>query len=120
MRPLAPITLEIVVLLLGIFLICAECVVRREDKRWMATTSIFVLAVVFAWSVLHHRQHRRSDLFNSFYSADAKALFFKRIALLTTMVVLGHGDRVSRCAVELHPRRRARRRNRVNSTRCPS
>ena len=87
MRPLAPITLEIVVLLLGIFLICAECLVRREDKRWMATTSIFVLAVVFAWSFFT-TGNTGVDLFNSFYSADAKALFFKRIALLTTMVVL--------------------------------
>jgi NADH-quinone oxidoreductase subunit N len=87
MTPLAPITLEIAVLLLAIFLLCAECFVREENKRWMATTAIFVLAIVFAWSFFT-TGNAAIDPGTSFYSADATALFFKRIALLTTIVVL--------------------------------
>ncbi len=87
MAPLAPITLEIVVLLLGIFLLLAESFTRGDDRRWMATTSIFVLAVVFAWSFFT-TGNAFIDPRNSFYSADASALFFKRLALLTTIVVL--------------------------------
>jgi len=87
MAPLAPITLEIVVLLLGVFLLLAESFSRGEDKRWMATTTIFVLAVVFAWSFFT-RGNAGVNLETAFYSADPTALFFKRLALLTTMVVM--------------------------------
>ncbi len=87
MKPLAPIALEVVVLLLGLGLLCAECFSRRENKRWMATTSIFVLTVVFAWSFFTTGNHG-IDPTHAFYSADATALFFKRIALLTTIVFL--------------------------------
>jgi len=87
MSPLAPITLEVVVLLLGVFLLFAECFSRRDSKRWMATTSIFVLAIVFAWTFFT-TGNRGVNLVNAFYSADATALFFKRIALLTTIVYL--------------------------------
>jgi NADH-quinone oxidoreductase subunit N len=87
MRPLAPITLEIVVLLLGLVLLFAESFSRRENKRWMATTSIFVLGVVFAWTFFTMGNYG-IDPANAFYSADATALFFKRVALLTTIIYL--------------------------------
>ncbi len=88
MPPLfAPITLEVVVLLLGIFLLFAESFSKGEDKSWMAKLSIYILAIVFAWSFFTTGD-TGVDLTKSFYTADATALFFKRIALLTTMVVL--------------------------------
>src|ERR1700712_3826216 len=84
--PLSPITLEVIVLLLGIFLLLAESFSRSEDKSWMARLSIFVLGIVFAWS-FHTCGNAGVDLTKAFYSADATALFFKRLALLTTIVV---------------------------------
>src|SRR6188768_3169274 len=84
---LSPITLEVVVLLLGIFLLFAEAFSKGESKSWMAKVAIYVLTVVFAWTFFT-RGDAGVDLAKSFYSADATALFFKRIALLTTMVVL--------------------------------
>lgn len=88
MQPLfAPITLEVIVLVLGFFLLFAEAFSKGEDKSWMAKVSIYVLAVVFAWTFFT-KGDAGVDLTKSFYTADATALFFKRIALLTTMVVL--------------------------------
>jgi hypothetical protein len=88
MPPLfSPITLEVVVLLLGFFLLFAESFSKGEDKSWMAKLSIYILAIVFAWSFFTTGD-TGVDLTKSFYTADATALFFKRIALLTTMVVL--------------------------------
>ena len=84
---LSPITLEVVVLLLGFFLLFAEAFSKGESKSWMAKVAIYVLAIVFAWTFFT-RGDAGVDLAKSFYSADATALFFKRIALLTTMVVL--------------------------------
>src|SRR5687767_14808834 len=84
---LAPLTLEIVVLLLGIFLLLADAFTKAGDRSWMAKLAIYILAIVFAWSFFTTGNAGR-ELENSFYTADATALFFKRIALLTTMVVL--------------------------------
>lgn len=84
---LAPITLEVIVIVLGIFLLLAESFTKGEDKSWMAHYSIFILGIVFAWSFFT-TGNAGVDLPNAFYSADPSALFFKRIALLTTMIVL--------------------------------
>jgi NADH-quinone oxidoreductase subunit N len=83
----SPITLEVIVLSLGFFLLFAEAFSKGEDKSWMAKLSIYVLAVVFAWSFFT-KGDSGVDLSKAFYTADATALFFKRIALATTMVVL--------------------------------
>jgi len=53
----------------------------------MARLAIYILAVVFAWSFFT-RGDAGVELDKAFYTADAIALFFKRIALLTTMAVL--------------------------------
>jgi NADH-quinone oxidoreductase subunit N len=88
MPPLfAPITLEVIVLLLGFFLLFAEAFSNGGEKSWMPKVSIYILAIVFAWTFFT-KGDVGVDLAKSFYSADATALFFKRIALLTTMVVL--------------------------------
>jgi len=90
MHPIAPITLEIIVLILGVFLLLAESFSKDGNKNWMPETAIFVLAWVFAFSFF--TPGNPSPLpetgFWHFYSADPTALFFKRIALLTTIVVL--------------------------------
>ncbi len=90
MQPLAPLTLEIIVLILGIYLLLAESFSKDTDKNWMAFSSIFVLFWVFAFSFFTtgNPPEGHATGFWSFYSADPAALFFKRIALLTTIVVL--------------------------------
>ncbi len=85
--PLSPLTLEVVVLILGIFLLLAESFSRSENKDWMARFSIFILSVVFIWSFFT-TGNEGVDLTHAFYSADDLALFFKRLSLLTTIVVL--------------------------------
>ena len=84
----SPIVLEIIVLGLGLLLLFVESFSRGPDKSWMARLSIAVLAVVFAFSFFTSGNEGVGDLAKSFYSADPSALFFKRLALLTTIVVL--------------------------------
>ncbi|MDQ3622718.1 MAG: NADH-quinone oxidoreductase subunit N [Verrucomicrobiota bacterium] len=99
--PLPPIALEVAVLLLGVFLLLAESFSKSEDKTWIAKLSICVLTVVFAFSffttgnpapavpeISQGPASMQPPGFWSFYSADPIAHFFKRIALLTTIVVL--------------------------------
>jgi NADH-quinone oxidoreductase subunit N len=84
---LAPISLEVIVLLLGFFLLFAEAFAKDGDRSWMPKVGAYVLTIVFAWSFFT-RGDVGVDLTKAFYTADATALFFKRIALLTTIVVL--------------------------------
>jgi NADH-quinone oxidoreductase subunit N len=83
----SPITLEVIVLVLGFFLIFAEAFTKDENKGWMAKFAIYVLGIVFCWTFFTSG-NGGVDLEKTFYSADATALFFKRIALATTMVIL--------------------------------
>jgi NADH-quinone oxidoreductase subunit N len=79
------ISLEITVLILGIVMLLAESFSRSEDKRGLAHLAIAILAALVGFSFF-----ARADVGDlaPFYVADATALFFKRIALLTTIVVL--------------------------------
>ena len=90
---LPPIALEIVVLVLGIFLLLAESFSKDGDKSWLAKVAIYVLAIVFAWTFFTtgNPPGAPGPGFWNFYSADTIAMFFKRIALLTTIVVLVMG-----------------------------
>src|SRR5436190_14709182 len=85
--PLTPITLEIAVLLLGFFLLFAEAFKKPGDKTWMAHLSIYILSIIFAFTFFT-KGNAGVELDHAFYTADATALFFKRIALLTTIVML--------------------------------
>lgn len=90
---LHPLTLEIIVVVLGLLLLLAESFSKNEDKSWLAKLSIAVLGVVFAWTFFtapNPHPIPPGTLWN-FYSADAIAMFFKRLALLTTMIVLVMG-----------------------------
>lgn len=84
---LSPLTLEVTVLLLGFFLLFIEAFSKSEDKKWMPKFAVYVLAIVFAWSFFT-TGNAGVDLSKSFYSADPTAMFFKRIAIATTMIVL--------------------------------
>src|SRR6185369_6387636 len=87
MAHLAPRSLEVIVLMLGMFLLLAEAFSKGSDKSWMAKLSIYVLSIVLAWTFFTSG-NAGVNLETSFYTADTTALFFKRIALLTTIIVL--------------------------------
>jgi len=82
---ISSISLEITVLLLGIFLLLSESFSKTDDKRGLAKTAIAILFALIGFSFF-----ARADVGDlaPFYVADATALFFKRIALLTTVIVL--------------------------------
>ena len=80
-------SLEITVLLLGILLLLVESFSKSDDKRGLAKTAIIILTALVGFSFFA-KGNGDTDLATVFYSADATALFFKRIALVTTIVVL--------------------------------
>jgi len=85
-----PITLEILVLILGFILLLAESFSSSTSKRGLAYIAIFCLSWVFALSFF--TQNAPSPIppgsYWNFYSADGVSMVFKRIALLTTIGVL--------------------------------
>src|SRR5437899_2123116 len=81
--------LEAATLVLGIIVLLVEAFAERLDKRIFGYVGIAGLLAIFAatffvapQSIIDH-----APLWN-FYSADTLAIFFKRIALVTTAVVL--------------------------------
>src|SRR5437764_1366468 len=86
-----PISLEITVLILGLFLLMFEAFANEADKTFVAWLALIGLAFVFVLTffVGAPTAGPQSDApLWQFYKADFTALFFKRFALLTTMVVL--------------------------------
>jgi NADH-quinone oxidoreductase subunit N len=85
----API-LEVEVLVIGLFVLMVEAFFERIDKRTLAFAAIFGLAAVLAASFF--LAPAPTDVattgFWSFYTADPLAIFFKRFALVTTILVL--------------------------------
>ena len=83
-------TLEIEVLVLGLFVLMIEAFFDKIDKRTLAFTAIFGLAAVLAGSffVAPAPPDIATTGFWSFYTADPLAIFFKRFALVTTILVL--------------------------------
>ncbi len=83
-------TLEIEVLVLGLFVLMVEAFFGRIDKRTLAYAGIFGLAAVLAASffLAPSPPDVATTGFWSFYTADALAIFFKRFALVTTILVL--------------------------------
>jgi NADH-quinone oxidoreductase subunit N len=82
-----PIALEVCVVTLGIFLLMAESFSIKTNKRTLAHGAIFGLAVVFGLSFF--LQANPAGLQDSgFYVVDDLSLFFKRFALLSTIIVL--------------------------------
>ncbi len=76
-------SLEITVLLLGIYMLLVESFSKSDDKRGLAMTAIAILTALIGFSFFADPASG-----NAFYAVDATAHFFKVLALLTTIVVL--------------------------------
>ena len=81
--------LEIAVVLLGLGVLMVEAFAQSIDKRSLAIASIVGLAAVLvATFFLPPPPPAEATGFWSFYAADSLAIFFKRFALVTTILVL--------------------------------
>lgn len=81
--------LEIIVVALGLVVLMVDAFVKLEDKRSLAWIGILGLAVVFALLFKVEWPASTEGAFWRFYSSgDSLALFFKGIAVLTTLIVL--------------------------------
>src|SRR5687767_5754443 len=84
------ISLEVIVLILGVLMLFAEAFSKSADRSHLARYAIAVLSVVFAFSFFTLKAPEVPPIgtYWNFYSVDATAMFFKRIALATTILVL--------------------------------
>ncbi len=82
--------LEIAVLVLGMLVLLLEAFVARIDKRTLAFAAIAALTAVLigTWFLEPTSALESATGFWSFYTADPLSIFFKRFALITTIVVL--------------------------------
>jgi NADH-quinone oxidoreductase subunit N len=81
--------LEIAVLVWGLILLLVEAFAGQRDRRGLALAAIFGLGVVLIGSFfLAPPPPAATTGFWSFYAADPLAIFFKRFALVTTILVL--------------------------------
>src|ERR1700677_2944391 len=88
---MSPIYLEISVLALGIFMVLFEAFASEKEKSWLPRIGIAGLGFVLVLSLFAVQDDPGHPAVNSiatFYKVDALALFFKRFALLTTIIVL--------------------------------
>ena len=86
---ISPPSLEIAVLVLGTLLLLLELFLPRMDKRALAYAAVASLTVVLvaSWFVVMPMPAPQNSFWR-FYTADPLALFFKRFALVTTILVL--------------------------------
>jgi NADH-quinone oxidoreductase subunit N len=82
--------LEIAVLILGMVILMFEAFAPEMDKRLLAFAGILGLAAVLVVSffIVPSPAVDQTTGFWSFYTADSLSIFFKRFALLTTILVL--------------------------------
>lgn len=87
---MSPLFLEAAVVVLGLFLLLLEMFVGHLDKKVLAWLGILGLATVFGLSFAVDPTASTGTVpsYATFYSTDALAIFFKRFALLTTILVL--------------------------------
>ncbi len=85
-----PPSLEIAVLVLGMVILMLEAFAERIDKRTLAFAAIGALTAVLisTWFLAPSPAQEQATGFWSFYTADPLSIFFKRFALLTTILVL--------------------------------
>ncbi len=83
-------SLEIAVLVLGMMLLMFEAFARQIDKQTLAVSAIAALSAVLVATFFLAPNPSTDQVsgFWSFYTADPLAIFFKRFALLTTILVL--------------------------------
>ena len=82
-----PISLEIAVLVTGVTLLIYETFANDQKKNELAWAGIAGLSIVFILSFFIGPVPAGAP-YGKFYSADPLAIFFKRFALLTTILVL--------------------------------
>ncbi|MEX2579040.1 MAG: NADH-quinone oxidoreductase subunit N [Verrucomicrobiales bacterium] len=81
--------LEIIVVALGLLMLMIDAFVKLEDKRVIAWIGMLGLAVVFVLLFRVEWPESTDGAFWQFYSSgDQMALYFKGIAVLTTLIVL--------------------------------
>jgi NADH-quinone oxidoreductase subunit N len=81
--------LEIATVVLGLVVLLLEAFAENLPRRVLAIISIVGLALIFLGTFFLSQSPSPADSgFWSFYTADALALFFKRFALVTTILVL--------------------------------
>lgn len=85
---LSPILLEIAVLVLGLFLLLFEAFADEKDKSLIAWSGIAGLGLILVLSFFAGPPVEMVAPYWSFYTADPLAMFFKRFALVTTIIVL--------------------------------
>ncbi|HEY8899373.1 MAG TPA: NADH-quinone oxidoreductase subunit N [Chthoniobacterales bacterium] len=84
-----PIYLEALVVTLGIGLLMSEAFDAKMDKRYLVYAGLLGLGIIFVASLFALPQYiDASAPYAAFYSADPMAMFFKRFAIICTMVVL--------------------------------
>jgi NADH-quinone oxidoreductase subunit N len=83
-------SLEIAVLVLGVLILLFETFASQIDKRTFAYTAMLGLATVLLATFFLQTPipEATESGFGSFYTADPLAIFFKRFALVTTILVL--------------------------------
>jgi NADH-quinone oxidoreductase subunit N len=86
---LNPIVLDLAVLALGLVLLLLEAFNEEKEKPFFGWLSIGGIAIVFVLSFFASQQiFVGSSQLAQFYKADALAIFYKRLALGTTLLVL--------------------------------
>src|SRR5437763_8015155 len=80
-------TLEIAVLVLGVLVLLFEAFADTNDKRTLSFTAMLGLGAFLVASFFLTPSSGSGGLWN-FYTADPLAIFFKRFALVTTILVL--------------------------------
>jgi NADH-quinone oxidoreductase subunit N len=86
---MSPLYLEIIVLALGIFMVLFEAFASEKEKGFVPWIGIAGLGFVLILSFFAVQDDpTRVTAVSNFYKVDALALFFKRFALLTTLIVL--------------------------------
>src|SRR2546426_12700395 len=85
-----PSSLEIVVLVLGMVILMFEAFAQPIDKRTLAFVAIggLVAVLICTFFLAPGPSSNQASGFWTFYTADPLAIFFKRFALLTTILVL--------------------------------
>lgn len=79
--------LEIAVVALGILLLMVEAFTKNADRSQVAWGAVTGLAIIFLASFFVQTPVNQSGPFWSFYSSGPLAIFYKQIALLTTILV---------------------------------
>ncbi len=87
---MSPIYLEAAVVVLGVFLLALEMFVVQGEKKILAWLGIAGLGIVLAASFFVDQTAPTGAVpsYHAFYSTDSLAMFFKRFALVTTIIVL--------------------------------